>query len=1012
MRSDVSPNLTSWPRQLSGVAAICVIVIGLAVLLGWTFDFTALQSVSPAWTKMSPLTAASFILAGLALGMLAPANSGYLDEGKVQRAIGRWSGPVLGATVAVIGAVRLSAHLLHWDLGIDNLWFSEQVKLESLDTQMGPAVALNFLLIGCALLLVNRTYFKTFQTLLLLAAMVAWLGFSHYFYGGAPLASYADMALHTAIAFLILSGGLLCARTDFGLMELLVSDTAGGMITRRLVPAVLFFPVILGWLRLRALRSGLIGTEAGIPIFTLANVAVFGALVWRSAVLLQHTDANRTAAERSLRDSQVRLESALESGGIGTWSYDVATNESWLDDSLTALFGRTSDDMAGGRPEVFFSFVHPDDAPRAFAAFQEAIHETGNYQTEFRYLRPDGAVIWLTVRGRLERDQQGRPLRMRGACVDITERKLAEGRMRTQLSRLELLNRITRAIGERQDLRSIYQVVIRRLEDDLPVDFCCIADYDAISETLTVTNVGVKSKQLARDLGMSEQASVPIDQNGLSSCVRGLLVYEPDITKVQMPFPQRLLSGGLHSFVAAPLLVESQVFGVLIAGRLEADSFSSPDCEFLRQLSEQVALAAQQAQLYEALQEAYDDLRQTQQNVMQHERLRALGQMSSGIAHDINNAISPAMVYAELLQQDPSLSPEARASLGTIERAMDDVAATVARLREFYRERAPEVSLVPVQLNAVARQVLDLTRAKWVGMAQRTGVVIRTQMELADNLPEIMGAENEIREALTNLIFNAVDAMPGGGTITVRTGVIHEAAASADEAAQERVFLEVADNGIGMDEATQRRCLEPFFTTKGEQGTGLGLAMVYGTIERHSAEIEVDSTVGEGTTMRMIFSVPAAKAAAPVEPVATEPLPTAQRILIVDDDPVLLESLRDALELDNHTVVAAPGGQEGIDKFHEALQRDESFAVVITDLGMPYVDGRQVATAVKAASASTPVILFTGWGQRMIANQEIPPHVDRVLSKPPKLRDLRAALAECLVAAERGSSQRGLRTGR
>jgi PAS domain S-box-containing protein len=999
MRSDVSPNLTAWPRPSSGVAAICVILIGLAVLLGWTFDFTALQSVSPAWTKMSPLTAAGFILAGLGLAMLALGNSGYLDKGRARRAIGQWSVPVLGATVAVIGAVRLFAHLLHWDIGIDNLWFGEEAKLESLDAQMGPAVALNFLLIGCALLLVNRTYFKTFQTLLLLAAMVAWLGFSHYFYGGAPLASYADMALHTSIAFLILSGGLLCARTEFGLMELLVSDTAGGMITRRLVPAVLFFPVILGWLRLRALRSGLIGTEAGIPIFTLANVAVFGALVWRSAVLLQQTDANRTAAERSLRDSQVRLESALESGGIGTWSYDVATNESWLDDSLTALFGRSSDDMAGGRPEVFFSFVHHDDAPRAVAAFQEAVHETGNYHTEFRYVRPDGTIIWLTARGRLECDQLGRPLRMRGACVDITERKLAEGRLQTHLSRLELLNRITRAIGERQDLRSIYQVVIRRLEDDLPVDFCCIADYDAISETLTVTNVGVKSRDLARSLGMSEQASVPIDQNGLSSCVRGLLVYEPDITNVQMPFPQRLLSGGLHSFVAAPLLVESKVFGVLIAGRLEADSFSSPDCEFLRQLSEQVALAAQQAQLYEALQEAYDDLRQTQQNVMQHERLRALGQMSSGIAHDINNAISPAMVYAELLQQDPSLSPEARASLGTIERAMDDVAATVARLREFYRERAPEVSLVPVQLNAVAQQVLDLTRAKWVGMAQRTGVVIQTKMDLAADLPEIMGAENEIREALTNLIFNAVDAMPRGGTITVRTGLTRDAAAGAVES-EERVFLEVVDNGIGMDEATQRRCLEPFFTTKGEQGTGLGLAMVYGTIERHSAEIEVHSTVGEGTTMGMIFSVPAAKAVAPVELVAAEAIATAQRILIVDDDPVLLESLRDALELDHHTVVAAPGGQEGIDKFHEALKRDESFAVVITDLGMPYVDGRQVATAVKAASATTPVILFTGWGQRMIANQEIPPHVDRVLSKPPKLRDLRAALAECLGRVE------------
>ena len=158
-------------------------------------------------------------------------------------------------------------------------------------------------------------------------------------------------------------------------------------------------------------------------------------------------------------------------------------------------------------------------------------------------------------------------------------------------------------------------------------------------------------------LGLAEESAVPIDQNGLARCVAGELVYEPDTRALNFPFPQRFAQQGMHALVIAPLLVEKRVFGVLVAARRAADSFSSADCEFLRQLSEHVALGAHQAQLYGALQRAYDDLRQSQQAIMQQERLRALGEMASGIAHDINNAISPVALYTEsLLEREPDLS--------------------------------------------------------------------------------------------------------------------------------------------------------------------------------------------------------------------------------------------------------------------------------------------------------------------------------------------------------------------
>jgi CheY-like chemotaxis protein/anti-sigma regulatory factor (Ser/Thr protein kinase) len=271
--------------------------------------------------------------------------------------------------------------------------------------------------------------------------------------------------------------------------------------------------------------------------------------------------------------------------------------------------------------------------------------------------------------------------------------------------------------------------------------------------------------------------------------------------------------------------------------------------------------------------------------------------------------------------------------------------------------------------------------------------VIALKTELASELPWVQGDESEIREALINLVFNAVDAMPDGGQILLRTGVDLGA-----------VFVEVADNGAGMDEETRRRCLEPFFTTKGASGSGLGLAMVYGMAERHSARVDIHSERGRGTQVRLLFPIQERDAFV-AEATATLPeLMAPLRVLIVDDDPAILRSLRDVLELDGHGVVTANGGQEGIDAFRAAAARGEPFDLVVTDLGMPFVDGRKVAEAIRERSPTTPIILLTGWGQRLISDGEIPPHVSLVLSKPPQRRRLREAIMQCCMVIGAGKA--------
>jgi PAS domain S-box-containing protein len=688
-------------------------------------------------------------------------------------------------------------------------------------------------------------------------------------------------------------------------------------------------------------------------------------------------------ANESLRKSERRFRALIEHGSDSIAMIDNDSRIIYLSPAVANVEGYQPEELLG---RLGTDLTHPDDLPILGAAVEKLLAQPGKpISLVWRRRHKDGRWIWLEGVATNMLDDPSV-----GAIVtnyrDITERLEHESRLGEQMRRLALMARITRAISERQDLRSIFQVVVRSIEEELPVDFCLIGLYETGENRLTVNCVGARTDPVATRLDMVEGTIIPIDENGLSRCVQGLLVYEPDIASSSFPFPKRLASAGMCSVVIVPLLVESQVFGVLVAARHNANAFSSGECEFVRQAMEHTALAAHQAQLYTALQRAYDDLRTSQQQIMQQERLRALGQMASGIAHDINNAISPVALYTEaLLEREPNLTDRGRSQLEIIQRAVDDIAQTVARMGEFYRQREPQLTLIPVDLNKLVGQVIDLTRARWSDMAQQRGAAIDMRPELARDLPLVAAVESQIRDALVNLVFNAVDAMPDGGPLIIRTCL-------ARGSQEQIVLLEVQDAGVGMDEDTRRRCLEPFFTTKGTRGTGLGLAMVYGVAQRHGASLEIESEPGKGTLVRMTFAI-AAAAAAVSSGLQRQPAGP-MRILIIDDDPLLLRSLRDTLEVDGHEVSTATGGQAGIEAFVESHAEGRPFPVVITDLGMPHVDGRKVAVTVKASVPATLVIMLTGWGRRLVTDGDVPPGVDQVLSKPPKLLELRAALSK------------------
>jgi signal transduction histidine kinase len=375
---------------------------------------------------------------------------------------------------------------------------------------------------------------------------------------------------------------------------------------------------------------------------------------------------------------------------------------------------------------------------------------------------------------------------------------------------------------------------------------------------------------------------------------------------------------------------------------------------------------------------ALDQLKETQHQMLQQERLRAFGEMAGGVVHDFNNALMSIVGYTELLLNDPTMLDDRPAVLDylqTMNTAGRDAAHVVGRLREFYRPREATDVFECVALNHVIEQAVSLTQPKWRDQALASGRTIELELDL-EKVPTVAGNPAELREVLTNLIFNAVDAMPSGGTITLRSYRLAE-----------KVAVEVIDTGVGMTDEVRTRCLEPFFSTKGEHGTGLGLSTTFGIIKRHDAELEVESAPGHGTTFRLSFpsNVRTFTAEASGEFTPKRPL----SVLVVDDESVPREVVRRYLTADGHEVVTASTGQEALDAFGA-----REFDLVVTDHSMAGMSGTQLAGTIKAARPQQSILMLSGFTDPSLDMHQKPAGVDLMLPKPIPQKELRNALAQ------------------
>ena len=548
--------------------------------------------------------------------------------------------------------------------------------------------------------------------------------------------------------------------------------------------------------------------------------------------------------------------------------------------------------------------------------------------------------------------------------------------------RLELVDQINRAISSTLDVKEIFNIISQELKK--------VWEYDRISLCFWHPEERLFEMKMSfcPDAGLSAVGARRISAEETNMTV---------VTQTRKPFCQARLSlnadskpmdrlihsEGIRSYAYVPVLDNQRVVAVLGLESRKKQGLGPEQIQLLESVGGHLSVALQNARLFSDLQKAYQSLKNTQKEMIQIERFRALGEMAGGVVHDFNNILASILGRVQLLlmklssgkhdHRPDGLGEEMEKSLRIIENSANDGARILNRIREFTRARS-EAEFGPADLNRLIEDSLELTKVYWKDKAALSGITVEVHRELkAEGL--VSGDESELREVVTALILNAVDAMPKGGTLTLRT-----------EDAADSLLLTVKDTGVGMNDEVKRNVFSPFFTTKGEQGTGLGLSLAKGIISRHKGDIWVESSPGAGTSF--MIRIPQCRLAADgLDP--RRPEGRGALVLVVEDEANIREVLKEILSTAGHQVALASTGEEGLELF-----KKDKPDLVISDLGLPGVSGWEVAEAVKREDPSTPVVIFTGWGVKLDQGDPKSQNVDRFITKPFNMQQILSLVSE------------------
>ncbi len=589
----------------------------------------------------------------------------------------------------------------------------------------------------------------------------------------------------------------------------------------------------------------------------------------------------------------------------------------------------------------------------------------------------DMEEVWVTVRRAIERRNLFN--RNRKLVEDLEQRNV---KLSAAVQRLTSLIDAGRAMSGIVNISDLLDFFVQQVSKELDADRASLMRLDEEAGELSIAASRGISEELVR------KARVKLGE-GVSGWVAR--TGKPILVKDVRTDPRARYQGDsdmAESFISSPIvlsvpiLLQEKVLGVInVTNRRSGGSFDDEDMAYLYGLAGQAAVAMERARHFDELQRAYETLKAAQERFVAVERLKALGQMAAGVAHDFNNILNALLGRVDLLvnglEEKGTGDGAVRAGLEVMKKICLQGAETVRRIQDITRIRKGQDSDV-LDVNEVVRCAVEMTRPKWKEECDAKGVAIDIRLALGD-VPQTAGNPHEISQVVSNLIFNAVEAMPGGGRLTFLTARDGE-----------WVLLEVSDTGAGMPNDIREKVFEPFFSTK-ENGQGLGMSVVYGIVSRYGGTVDVESEVGRGTTFRVRLP---ARAPCPEgkEPAADAGRPArGARILVVEDDDLNRDIFREYLSVCGHEAACVGKGSEGI----EILEK-EPVDLVITDLSMPGMSGWQVAKKVKEHDPGIPVILLSGWALQQEEDKIRESGVDFVMSKPCSLEGFRQAVQEAL----------------
>ncbi len=530
---------------------------------------------------------------------------------------------------------------------------------------------------------------------------------------------------------------------------------------------------------------------------------------------------------------------------------------------------------------------------------------------------------------------------------------------------MDMVNSLSRAIGLSLDMTDVYDTFTAALRKLVDFDRISIA----VPEGDNLRFLAVSS-EVPTELGAG--VTIPLKKSVAAWVIanRSTNVENDFAQERQFPVDETHLRDGLRSAIRVPLFYKGEVFGTLNLTSRHPNAYVDKKRRILlEQIAGQVAVAIKNALLfeeakraYEETKRAYEELNVAQEYMVRSEKLRALGEMAGGVAHDFNNVLSIILGRAQLAL-DGVEDPKLKKSLHAIEQAALDAAKTVRRLQEFTRVRT-DTDFEQVDVSNLVRSALQMVEPRLRENREKDGVDIEVSVDL-NTVNSVWGDTAELREALLNIIFNAIDAMPEGGRLNIK-------ARQEDN----QVVLSIADTGAGIPDKMIANVFDPFFTTKGPDGMGLGLSITYGIITRHGGNVDVESSLGNGSTFYVRLPL-GGKAMINETSPGSPSSPRKAKILLVDDDPEVSEVLEMMLDQIGNEVTVVSQGQEAITRFEPG-----DYDLVITDLGMPDISGWEVAKAVKQKSPGTPVVLITGWGVQLDSEQRSESGVDGVIAKP------------------------------